>query len=235
MKIIFVRHADPDYAKDSLTEKGFKEAKLLADYMENVKVDKFYCSPLGRAVATADITLAKKNMDKTVHEWLKEFYVTIKDPVNGHDRIPWDFFPSYWTKKTELYDKDKWLDSDVMSTGNVKEEYQKVANGIDAILSDHGYEREGNYYKVKKANTDTIAIYCHLGVSFVMLSHLLGIPAPVLWQGFFVAPSSITILETEERVEGEACFRCKCLGSTTHLHVGNEPPSNSGFFQETYK
>ena len=29
MKLIFVRHAEPDYAHDSLTEKGFREAGLL--------------------------------------------------------------------------------------------------------------------------------------------------------------------------------------------------------------
>ena len=30
MKIIFIRHGDPDYVNDSLTEKGIREAKLLA-------------------------------------------------------------------------------------------------------------------------------------------------------------------------------------------------------------
>ena len=30
MKIIFIRHGDPDYVNDTLTEKGMREAKLLA-------------------------------------------------------------------------------------------------------------------------------------------------------------------------------------------------------------
>ena len=30
MKIIFVRHGEPDYAKDSLTENGWREAECLA-------------------------------------------------------------------------------------------------------------------------------------------------------------------------------------------------------------
>ena len=30
MKLIFIRHAEPDYSIDSLTEKGFYEAQLLA-------------------------------------------------------------------------------------------------------------------------------------------------------------------------------------------------------------
>ena len=31
MRLIFIRHAEPDYSIDSLTEKGWREAKLLAE------------------------------------------------------------------------------------------------------------------------------------------------------------------------------------------------------------
>ncbi len=30
MRIIFIRHGDPDYQNDSLTKKGIREAKLLS-------------------------------------------------------------------------------------------------------------------------------------------------------------------------------------------------------------
>ena len=33
MRIIIVRHGDPDYSIDSLTETGWKEAKILADIL----------------------------------------------------------------------------------------------------------------------------------------------------------------------------------------------------------
>ena len=31
MNLIFIRHAEPDYTIDSLTEKGFREAEMLAN------------------------------------------------------------------------------------------------------------------------------------------------------------------------------------------------------------
>ena len=31
MRLLIIRHGDPDYEKDSLTEKGWREAALLAD------------------------------------------------------------------------------------------------------------------------------------------------------------------------------------------------------------
>lgn len=50
MKIIFIRHGDPDYVNDTLTEKGMREAKLLAKRVADWKnITQFYCSPLGRA------------------------------------------------------------------------------------------------------------------------------------------------------------------------------------------
>lgn len=235
MKLIFIRHGDPDYANDTLTEKGKREAKLLSERVKDWNVKDFYCSPLGRAKDTAAYSLEKMGREAKVYEWLKEFYVTVKDPIGGFDRIPWDFMPSYFIKQKDLYDNDKWLDSDVMKSGNVREEYEKVCNGLDKVLLGYGYERKDGYYKVKEKNEDTIVFFCHLGVSFVMLSHLLNIPPTILWQGFFVAPTSVTEVCTEEREDGIAMFRVKRLGDVNHLLVGHEPPSDSGFFCETFK
>lgn len=39
-KLIIVRHGDPDYEKDSLTEKGFREAKLLSDRIAKLDIKK---------------------------------------------------------------------------------------------------------------------------------------------------------------------------------------------------
>ena len=39
MRLIFIRHAEPDYSIDSLTEKGWREAKLLAERTKRWKVD----------------------------------------------------------------------------------------------------------------------------------------------------------------------------------------------------
>ncbi len=59
MKLIIIRHGDPDYEKDSLTAKGWREAGLLADRISRLNVRDFYCSPLGRARDTAGVTLKR--------------------------------------------------------------------------------------------------------------------------------------------------------------------------------
>ena len=57
MKLYIVRHGDPDYALDCLTEQGRREAELLAERMAKTEVAAFYVSPLGRARDTASLTL----------------------------------------------------------------------------------------------------------------------------------------------------------------------------------
>jgi probable phosphoglycerate mutase len=56
MKLLIVRHADPDYSIDSLTPTGWIEAELLSHRLAKLDVKAFYTSPLGRAKDTASLT-----------------------------------------------------------------------------------------------------------------------------------------------------------------------------------
>ena len=133
-----------------------------------------------------------------------------------------------------MYDKDKWHKSGIMKTGSVSEEYERVCRGIDEILAEYGYIRNKGIYTTEQGNDKTIVFFCHLGVQFVILSYLFGISAPAIWQNFFVAPTSVTEVVTEEREKGKVAFRCKKLGDTSHLDAAKIKPSDSGFFDEVY-
>ncbi len=236
MKLYFIRHADPLYQFDTLTPKGWHEAELLAPRIEKIDREEhirdIYCSPLGRAQDTARVSVEPLGRTVITKDWMLEFPAVMQMP-DGHYRMPWDLLPSWWTRQPDLYDKDNWFRGPTMSRGgNVEEWYLRVAGGIDDILASYGYTRDGSFYRTEKGNTDTILFFCHLGVMFVMLSHLLSMPTPVLWQNFFVSPSSVTLVSTEEVIPGEVAFRVKYFGDVSHLYAGNEPPSNSGFFAE---
>ena len=59
MRLMIIRHGDPDYDEDSLTPTGWREAEALSERMKELPVTKFYVSPLGRAKDTASLTLQK--------------------------------------------------------------------------------------------------------------------------------------------------------------------------------
>lgn len=235
MRILIVRHADPDYEIDSLTPKGWKEAELLSKRLIKYDLNGIYCSPLGRACDTAGVTLKKLNREAEICDWLREFDVPVRLPNGEMKGNCWDLMPSYWTGIEAFYGKDSWLETNLMKSGPAKEHYRQVSDGMDEILSRFGYLREGNIYRTSKGNCDTIVLFCHFGVACVILSHLLGISPVPLWHGFVAPPSSVTTLFTEEREKGIASFRCQSFGDISHLYAADEPPAFAARFCETYE
>ena len=84
MRLIFIRHAEPDYKNNTLTEKGFREAAILAERTaswENVR--EAYVSPLARAQLTAAPCLEKLRLSAFTYDWLQEFLYPVWNPETG--------------------------------------------------------------------------------------------------------------------------------------------------------
>ena len=235
MRLLIIRHGDPDYSIDSLTEKGWREAELLSERISKLDVKAFYCSPLGRAKDTAKATLEKMHREAEICDWLREFYYCkVKVPGRDEADICWDFMPSFYTKVDELYDPEKFKETDFMREGNYPELFKAVADGMDELLLKHGYRRNGRYYDAVEPNRDTVVLFCHFGVMCQLLGHILGLSPVILAQNFCAAPTSVTTLITEEREEGVAIFRCQSFGDLSHLYAAGEEPAFAARFCERY-
>jgi broad specificity phosphatase PhoE len=203
MKILIIRHAEPDYSIDSLTPKGFREADILSERLSKLAIEAFYCSPMGRAMDTARPTLAKMGREAEVLPWLREFAGKVMLPDEQRTGIPWNLKPQYWTKEPALFDQKAWLDHPLMTSGNVREVWQQTITGIDQLLLRYGYRRDGYLYRCSENRDLTIALFCHFALGTAILAYLLGIAAPPLWMGLSMPPSSVTTMITEERFRGE--------------------------------
>lgn len=235
MRLIIIRHGDPDYSIDSLTEKGWKEARYLADRISRLNVKEFFVSPLGRAKDTASFTLEKMGRQATECQWLREFAPKVKRPhKGGQTGVAWDWMPKDWTAYEEHYQYDHWYDTDILRDANVKEEYQWITENLDAFLRERGYVRDGHLYRVEQANEDTYVFFCHFGLGCILIGYLLGISPMVLWHGLCAAPTSVAILNTEERQKGIASFRMSEYGDISHLYVKGEEPAFAARYCETY-
>ncbi|MBQ8885423.1 MAG: histidine phosphatase family protein [Clostridia bacterium] len=234
MRVLIIRHGDPNYANDCLTEKGKREAKLLADMLEKDKIDSFYSSPLGRAKETCDFVSARFNKQAEIFPWLQEFGYPVDLPTGEKGHLIWDLLPTFREEYPMLQSADGWLNVPFIKNSDVPEKYAELKAGLDGLFEKHGYKREGSHYKVERANRDTIALFCHFGVECVLLSHILGISPVALTHGFVALPTTVTTLYTEERREGVAIFRCAAFGERTHLTMGGEEPSFSARFREVY-
>lgn len=259
MRIIFIRHGEPDYANDTLTEKGWREAGLLAERISKWNVTEFYCSPLGRAKDTASCTLKKMNRTAITLDWMQEFFYPIDDPVTGKRGVPWDFVPSCWSNDPLMLDIDRWVDAEIPKQNPmIAVQYKSVCQHIDELLASYGYVRENHFYRMPDGkerfisgtfapsnpemleelpNTDEpcIVFFCHLGITCIVLSHLLNIPFQLLVHGVFLPTTSLTILSSEERWGNEAYFRAQAIGDVHHLLAGGEPVSTAGAFAKVFQ
>lgn len=262
MKLIFIRHGEPDYNIDSLTENGWKEAKALANRVAKWNVSQFYVSPLGRAKDTASFSLKATGKEAIELDFMREYSYPILDKTTGRNGVAWDFVPSDWTNAPYMFElDDAFLQFPcIQENKDLKENYYKVINGFDELLKSYGYIREGKYYRningTKRYVTSTVdennhvtnlglyhdgekeptlVIFCHLGVTCLVLSHLLNIPFETIAHGFFMPTTSVTVLSTEERWDTEAYFRVQQIGDTRHLYEAGIPVSPAGSFSDPFQ
>ncbi len=83
MRVYFVRHGESEANvlevianrgwRDGLTEKGRRQAYELATRLQEEVITEIYCSPLKRAVETANIVGTKLGLPVTVTDGLREF------------------------------------------------------------------------------------------------------------------------------------------------------------------
>lgn len=144
MNVYIVRHAEPDYARDTLTEKGWREAELLSRHLENIPNGYYYTSPLGRARDTASLTLQKVGAQARVCPWLREFDAGYETPAAFHPTgLGWDLLPESWVEDPRYYDPERWFEAPAYASTSIRDVYRDVTGQFDAVLADHGYRREG--------------------------------------------------------------------------------------------
>lgn len=236
MKLLIIRHGDPDYSIDSLTETGWHEAELLARRIEKLDLKDIYVSPLGRAKDTASLSLKALGRTAEEKDWLQEFPPKVLHPGSpfGMASCTWDWLPDAWTAEPRFFDRNAWKTVDIMVENGVDTTYNYVIREFDALLAEHGYVRDGLLYRAEKPNNDTLAFFCHFGLECVLLSHLMNVSPMVLWHGFTAAPTSVTTVITEERRPGIAYFRAAAMGDTSHLYAADWPVSPHARFCECY-
>ncbi len=177
MRIVLVRHGQPNYANDCLTDLGHEQAKKAALRLKEEPICEIYSSPCGRAVETAAHTadLLSQNIQRL--EFMREIKWGSSDGNevyrSGH---PWHTALHAVSCGYALTD-ESWLQNAPFSNNIVFSEIEKVKKGTDNWLETLGYRREGNYYRVIGDHTEkTIALFSHGGSSSALLSRLLNIP-----------------------------------------------------------
>jgi probable phosphoglycerate mutase len=225
MILYIIRHGEPDYSTDSLTDNGKKQASALADRLCLHGLDEIYSSPLGRAVQTAMPVCERLGLAYTVEEWMSEDKVFEElSAADGGGARDWAFGCQN-TKMVGFEGADgEWHTNPVFSSCKAAHAgYRRIAGSSDDFLARLGYRREGRVYKITDPSDKRVAAFCHHGLGTAWLSHLLNIPPHIFWSGFDIAHSSVTMLVFRNNPDGETAPQCMCLSDISHIYKEKLP------------
>jgi len=110
MRLYIIRHADPDYPNNTITEQGHREAAALAERLAAERLDRLYSSPLQRALDTARYTQEAGGMTPVVEGWMAELSDWHLDQEPWKGLVTWDL-PGEVIRGDEVFPgHDTWHD-----------------------------------------------------------------------------------------------------------------------------
>lgn len=209
MRIVFVRHGEPDYAHDCLTERGRIQAQAAAERLREEGIGEIYSSPLGRAAETAAFTSEALGLPIRTLDYMRELYWGSTDgmpmPADGH---PWDLADMLAAEGRDLTDP-AWREHPYFRNNKVTAEADHVARKTDEWLRTLGYERNGAYYRCLRPDDRqaTVALFSHGGSSAAAMGHILNLPFPYACALFHIEFTGITIIRLD-RNPGRQALPC---------------------------
>lgn len=228
MRLYIIRHADPDYANDTITAQGHREAKALAERLAREGLTRLYSSPLVRARETMRYTQEATGLTPVIEGWITE----LTDFWAEHDPwgrlVAWDIPGEIVRRDETLPTHETWHQFAPFAGEGLAEHYARFTAAADAFVQRHGYERVGGRYRLVAPNRERIAIFCHNGSAQTWLAHLLAIPLTLFWSSFWLAPSSVTTVLFDERSTEWAVPRCLSVGDLSHLYAAGLPVQPKG-------
>ena len=222
MRIIFVRHGEPDYTHDCLTETGRRQAKDTALRLRGEGIEAVYSSPFGRAKETAQCTADLLGLPVRIVDFMHEITWGSRDGTplvdNGH---PWDLADRLALEGFDLARPD-WPEHPYFKNNKVLDEVNRISGETDKWLLSLGYQREGAYYRcvLPDDRQRTVALFCHGGSSAAALSRILNLPFPYLCGALHLYFASVSVIRLDRR-PGSLALPCfELINDGSHVPYG---------------
>lgn len=223
MLLFILRHGDPIYNPDSLTEKGHLQASALAKRLSLYGIDKLYSSPMIRAQQTARPTEILLNKTAQIEDWASEGALYEQFSVAVGESRRWLF---HSPKKNLLRDPEisklglKWYEHPLFDEIEGKAGYERILNASDEFLLRQGYrhDRKNCRYIAENHTDQRVAMFCHQGFGLSWLGTMLDIPLPIIWTGFDFSHTGMTVVEFTPDENGIVLPMVLTLSNDSHLY-----------------
>ena len=223
MLLYIIRHGDPDYTTDTLTDRGRMQAEAVGKRLAKIGIERIFSSPRGRARQTAEPLCAALGMNYSVEEWTHE----IEDEriTTFPDGVP----KSISLVQNTLYRANGGIDLDYahayecagINETQMRTKVAEIEKNGDDFLERLGYRREGANYRILRENNERVALFCHAAFSRAWISTLLHIPLHIMWSSFEYTHTGVTVIEFNNNSDGLTAPRCLIYSDISHLLAEN--------------
>jgi broad specificity phosphatase PhoE len=237
MRLYLARHSDPNPHRDGLTPQGEREAEALASRLQAERITHLSSSVTRRSLATAERISRRTGLPVKQESWLLEpGYLRVKQA--GQTYMMWDTFGETVRARTPLPEGDQWFRVPPFDAPEVSAMWAEFKRDCDALTAAHGYVRDGERYRIERRNDERVALISHNGTVLLFIAHLLALPLPLVFCGFYNCPSALTTILFEEHSDAWAAPRALCVADTSHLRLAGLEPQPRGMgsgFYEPYR
>ena len=221
MLLYIIRHGDPIYSNDTLTERGQLQALAVGKRMYDAKIDKIFTSPMGRARLTAEPAARMLGIEPVVENWAREIGSERLTPYPDGKKKTISELPNTVFRKGEnllLSYEDTYKCTAVDQT-NMRSAVEAIEKNGDEFLERLGYKKENGVYRILRPNEEKVALFCHGAFGRAWLSTLLHIPVHMMWASFDITHTGVTILDFQNYEDGYTAPRCLCFSDMSHLYA----------------
>lgn len=200
MLLFYIRHGDPIYSPDSLTELGHKQAKALTLRLKNAGIEEIYSSSSTRAVQTATPTAEMLGLPIKKLDWCHEnlAWKDFSREIDGKrkwcfaDEETVDLFNSPEVRALD----HEWYNHPAFEGRSYREGYLRIQRETDAFIESLGYRHrpELNGYTPINPSGRRVALFAHEGFGKLFLSALLDIPYPLYCTRYAISHTSMTVI-----------------------------------------
>lgn len=218
MRLTFIRHGEPAWTVDGrsvddpgLTDRGRRQAELLAEHLTELSCDEVLVSPLVRATETAQPLLDVLGAEAGDAPWLAE----IGAP-------PWQGAPEEQVMRAFADSRARPMDEQwdgIPGGESFRHFHERVTTGITAMLAERGVRPVGPGSPLWEVDAPGlhVAMVAHSGTNAVAIGHLLGIdPVPWEWERFVTRHTSVSELAPYDTA-GNCAFSLLRLNDVEHL------------------
>lgn len=225
MLLYYIRHGDPIYSTDSLTEMGERQAKAIAKRLELYGVDEIYSSTSNRAIMTAKPTCELIKKELALLDFANESYAwnELTISCDNAEGKTWLFQSS---KAIELFNSrsvrelgDRWYEHPELIANNYEKGITRIYDEVDGFLKELGYGhiRYSGRYQVTNPNERRVALFAHQGFGLAFLSCILDIPYPMFCTHFDICHSGLTVIKFQD-YGGWSVPKVLTLSADSHLY-----------------